>query len=225
MTNDKPSAIRSRYDQKRHMANVLLSIKRSDKNSEFLIPIDILAEEWINEAERRARMEKSGGKVSRDLLQDAAKSLLVKNGWKPGDKLHYPALIALLVEFGASVSKGEGQCDFPSCGCDDDAKCDAPPMSNSMEKSGEAVCWVDEGSFPNEDFPHLDATLWASDQGNDRIIPLYTAPQPDAQAERVKELEAALRRIAESDLFCGSQTLRHTARAALASAPTQGGEE
>ncbi|WP_029606245.1 hypothetical protein [Kozakia baliensis] len=61
---------------------------------------------------------------------------------------------------------------------------------DKAEKSGEPACWVDEGSFPNEDFPHLDATLWASDQGNDRMTPLYTAAQPDAQAEKVARLEA-----------------------------------
>lgn len=48
----------------------------------------------------------------------------------------------------------------------------------------------------------------------EQIKHLYAADVITLQA-RATVLEAALTRIADSDPFCGSQTLRHTARAAL----------
>lgn len=53
-----------------------------------------------------------------------------------------------------------------------------------------------------------------ADDSKKRI--LYTHPANVAALEaRVKEMGEALCRIADSEAFCGSQTLRHTARAAL----------
>lgn len=47
-------------------------------------------------------------------------------------------------------------------------------------------------------------------------VPVYYTPAYVAwREERVKALEETLRRIADSEVFCGSQTLRHMARAAL----------
>ncbi|WP_029606395.1 hypothetical protein [Kozakia baliensis] len=74
----------------------------------------------------------------------------------------------------------------------------------SMEKSGAPVCWVPKfdldmfnGEGPENPYDALESTLHRKND-NATLVPLYTAPQPDAQAEKVARLEAENTRLREA---------------------------
>jgi hypothetical protein len=64
-----------------------------------------------------------GIKTSIDTMREAAKDLLVKNGWKPGSHLSGHSVAGLMAEFGMRVQAGDVGCDYPNCGCCADAAC------------------------------------------------------------------------------------------------------
>lgn len=65
----------------------------------------------------------AGIKTSIDTMREAAKDLLVKNGWKPGSQLSGHSVAGLMAEFGMRVQAGDAGCDYPDCGCCADAAC------------------------------------------------------------------------------------------------------
>lgn len=62
--------------------------------------------------------------TSIDTMREAAKDVLVKRGWKPGNTLGFQNVTGLMAEFGMQVYRGEIGCDYPNCGCCADAACE-----------------------------------------------------------------------------------------------------
>lgn len=84
--------------------------------------------------------------------KDKAVALLKLKGWQPGDKLHAPAVVGLMVEFANNYRPEDHRCAYPACGCDFDAICnvevcrrDALPHPNTAGevKTGEREALVD----------------------------------------------------------------------------------
>lgn len=64
-----------------------------------------------------------GIETSIDTMREAARDLLVKQGWKPGSQLSGRSAVGLMAEFGMRVYRGEVECGYPDCGCCADAAC------------------------------------------------------------------------------------------------------
>lgn len=62
-------------------------------------------------------------KPSIDTMREAARDLVIKMGWKPGDQLSAHSVLGLMAEFGMRVYRGEVGCGYPDCGCCADAVC------------------------------------------------------------------------------------------------------
>lgn len=59
-----------------------------------------------------------------DTMRDAAKELILKNGWQPNHRLSPHSVAGLMAEFGMKVHRGEIGCGYPDCGCCADAACE-----------------------------------------------------------------------------------------------------
>lgn len=65
--------------------------------------------------------------ITEDEIRGRAKSLVLRKGWKPGDKLSAHSVVELMTALGLDLARkpAAGRCAYPECGCDFDAVCEA----------------------------------------------------------------------------------------------------
>jgi hypothetical protein len=129
---------------KQAVLGALAEFQRSQKvNPEYDL-IDHLqnamAEVWPAPADHVAAV-----KTSIDTMREAAKDLLVKNGWKPGSLISGHSAVELMAAFGMQVYRGEVGCDYPDCGCCADAAC-GDAVKQHPDLGGTPIAIATEGS-------------------------------------------------------------------------------
>lgn len=65
----------------------------------------------------------ASGLPSIETLREAAKDLLHKNGWRPGDSLCLHSVTCLMAQLAYRAARQDYTCAYPSCGCCADAAC------------------------------------------------------------------------------------------------------
>ncbi len=106
-----------------------------DRSGEMLMPLDSPA----------PSPQVVAVKTSIDTMREAAKDLLVKNGWKPGSLISGHSAAELMAAFGMQVYRGEVGCDYPDCGCCADAAC-GDAVKQHPDLGGTPIAIATEGS-------------------------------------------------------------------------------
>lgn len=74
--------------------------------------------------------------ITETAIRSRAKALILKNGWKPGDRPGLHSVVELMTAIGMHVAHQPptDRCAYPECGCDFDATCANAPPSVHAEK-------------------------------------------------------------------------------------------
>lgn len=77
-----------------------------------------------------------------DELWSRARDLVVKSGWEASSRLSLHSVMGLMVAFALETTRNPPpSCDYPTCGCDHDAVCNAalPRMGKGIAMRDDAV--------------------------------------------------------------------------------------
>lgn len=88
--------------------------------------------------------------TSIDTMRDEALQLVVKLGWKAGDRLCLHSVVGLMAQFGMNVQKGEVGCGYPDCGCCADAACEDAIKQHPSFKASQAPSQPQEHRKAND---------------------------------------------------------------------------
>ena len=82
-------------------------------------------------------------------IRSRAAALISAKGWKPGETLHFKAVLDLMTEHGMAVASNPPQdrCAHPACGCDADSVCGSGLAARPAAPEAQGA-WQDIGTVP-----------------------------------------------------------------------------
>lgn len=107
--------------------------------------------------------------ITEGAIRSRAKALILKNGWKPGDRPGLHSVVELMTAIGMHVAQQppKDRCAYPECGCDFDATCaNAPGKPQDGGNQGSVAGEADKGSAtPSGVWVVMGSTGEYSDRG------------------------------------------------------------